>query len=99
MVSGSGNSTGSGDSTGRGSSTGSGNSTSSGGSCRNSDCGYINSGSILIICHIIIITVANLTSLNNVPLLTSVDVVPLMKTAEVVENSGHCMYSIGLKCL
>ena len=29
---------------------------------------------------------------------TSVDVVPLMKTAGVVENSGHCIYSIGLKC-
>ena len=36
--------------------------------------------------------------LYNVPLLTSVDVVPLMKTAGVVENSGHCIYSIGLKC-
>ena len=34
----------------------------------------------------------------NVPLLTSVDVVPLMKTAGVVENSGHCIYSIGLMC-
>ena len=34
----------------------------------------------------------------NVPLLTSVDVVPLMKTAGVVKNSGHCIYSIGLKC-
>ena len=34
----------------------------------------------------------------NVYLLTSVDVVPLMKTAGVVENSGHCTYSIGLKC-
>ena len=34
----------------------------------------------------------------NVPLLTSVDVVPLMKTAGVVENSGHCIYSIGLTC-
>ena len=43
-------------------------------------------------------TVATLTSLNNVPLLTSVDVVPLMKTAVVVENSGHCMYCIGLRC-
>ena len=32
-------------------------------------------------------------------LLTSVDVVPLMKTADVVENSGHCIYSIGLNCL
>ena len=31
-------------------------------------------------------------------LLTSVDVVPTMKTAGVVENSGHCIYSIGLKC-
>ena len=29
---------------------------------------------------------------------TSTDVVPLMKTAGVVENSGHCTYSIGLKC-
>ena len=29
---------------------------------------------------------------------TSVDVVPLMKTARVVVNSGHCVYSIGLKC-
>ena len=28
-----------------------------------------------------------------------VDVVPLIKTACVVENSGHCIYSIGLKCL
>ena len=27
-----------------------------------------------------------------------VDVVPLMKTAGVVENSGHCKYSMGLKC-
>ena len=36
-------------------------------------------------------------SLHNVPLLTSVDVVPLMKTAGVVENSEHCIYSIGLK--
>ena len=26
------------------------------------------------------------------------DVVPLMKTAGVVENSEHCIYSIGLKC-
>ena len=26
------------------------------------------------------------------------DVVPLMKTAGVVKNSGHCIYSIGLKC-
>ena len=43
-------------------------------------------------------TVATLTSLYNVYLLTSVDVVPLMKTAGVVENSGHCTYSIGLKC-
>ena len=43
-------------------------------------------------------TVATLTSLYNVPLLTSVDVVPLMKTAGVVENSGQCIYSIGLKC-
>ena len=33
-----------------------------------------------------------------VNLLTSVDVVPLMKSAGVVENSGHCIYSIGLKC-
>ena len=31
-------------------------------------------------------------------LLLIVDVVPLMKTAGVVENSGHCTYSIGLKC-
>ena len=36
---------------------------------------------------------------NNVPLLTSVNIVPLMMTAGVVRNSGHCMYSIGLKCL
>ena len=43
-------------------------------------------------------TVVTLTSLNYVPLLTSVDVVPLMKTAGVVENSRHCIYSIGLKC-
>ena len=43
-------------------------------------------------------TVATLTSLYDVYLLTSVDVVPLMKTARVVENSGHCIYSIGLKC-
>ena len=43
-------------------------------------------------------TVATLTSLYNVHLLTSVDVVPLMKAAGVVENSGHCIYSIGLKC-
>ena len=42
--------------------------------------------------------VATLTSLYNVPLLTSVDVMPLMKTAGVVENSEHCIYSIGLKC-
>ena len=41
---------------------------------------------------------ATLTSLYNVYLLTSVDVVPLMKTAGVVKNSGHCIYSIGLKC-
>ena len=27
-----------------------------------------------------------------------VDVVPLMKTAGVVENSGHCTYSIVLRC-
>ena len=27
-----------------------------------------------------------------------VDVVPLMKTKGVVKNSGHCIYSIGLKC-
>ena len=26
------------------------------------------------------------------------DVIPLMMTAGVVENSGHCIYSIGLKC-
>ena len=43
-------------------------------------------------------TVATLASLYKVPLLTSVDVVPLMKTAGVVKNSGHCIYSIGLKC-
>ena len=43
-------------------------------------------------------TVATLTSLYNVPLLTSIDVVSLMKTAGVVENSWHCVYSIGLKC-
>ena len=41
--------------------------------------------------------VATLTSPYNVYLLTSVDVVPLMKTAGVIENSGHCIYSIGLK--
>ena len=35
---------------------------------------------------------------NNVHLLTYVDVTPLMKTAGVIENSGHCIYSIGLKC-
>ena len=29
---------------------------------------------------------------------TTSTVVPLMKTAGVVENSGHCIYSIGLKC-
>ena len=29
---------------------------------------------------------------------STVDVVPLMKTAGVVENSGDCIYSIGLKC-
>ena len=29
---------------------------------------------------------------------STVDVVPLMKTAGVVENSGHCIYSTGLKC-
>ena len=39
-----------------------------------------------------------ITYLYNVPLLTLADVVPLMKTAGVVENSGHCMYSIGLRC-
>ena len=27
-----------------------------------------------------------------------VDVVPLMKAAGGVKNSGHCIYSIGLKC-
>ena len=43
-------------------------------------------------------TVATLTSLYIVYLLTSVDVVPLMTTAGVVENSGHCIHSIGLKC-
>ena len=42
--------------------------------------------------------VATPTSLYNVALLTSVDVLPLMKTAGVVENSGHCIYSIGLRC-
>ena len=42
-------------------------------------------------------TVITLASLS-VPLLSSVDVVPLVKTAGVVENSGHCIYSIGLKC-
>ena len=41
---------------------------------------------------------ATLTSLNNVPLLASVDVILLMKTAVVVENRGHCIYSIRLKC-
>ena len=44
-------------------------------------------------------TVATITSPNNVYLMTSLDVVPLMKTAGVVENSGHCTYSIGLKSL
>ena len=29
----------------------------------------------------------------------TLDVVPLMKTAGVVENSGHCLYCIGSKCL
>ena len=33
-----------------------------------------------------------------IPLLTSIDVAPLMKTTGVVENSGHCIYCIGLKC-
>ena len=32
--------------------------------------------------------------LYNGPLMTLVDVVPLMKTAGVVENSGHCIYTI-----
>ena len=41
---------------------------------------------------------SSVTSPYNAHLLTSVDVVPLMKTAGVVENSGHCMYSAGLKC-
>ena len=50
-------------------------------------------------CITFVRTVVTLTSLINVPVLTSVDVVPLMKTAGVVENSGHCIYSIGLKCL
>ena len=49
---------------------------------------------MLLRCIYIYIT---LTSLNNVPLLTSVDV-PLTKTAGAVKNSGHCLYSIGLKC-
>ena len=40
----------------------------------------------------------SLTSLSKVVLLTSVNVVPLMKTAGVVANSGHCIYSIGLRC-
>ena len=40
----------------------------------------------------------NVVKLYNVYLLTSVDVVPLMKTAGVVENFGHCTYSIELKC-
>ena len=40
----------------------------------------------------------NIALLDNFPLLTSVDVVPLMKTTGVVKNSGHCIYSIGLKC-
>ena len=44
-------------------------------------------------------TVATLTSPYNIYLLTSVDVVPLMKTTGVVENSGHCIYSIGLQYL
>ena len=29
---------------------------------------------------------------------STVGVVSLMKTARLVENSGHCIYSIGLKC-
>ena len=41
-------------------------------------------------------TVSSHISLYNVALLMSVDVVPLMKTAGVVENCGHCIYSIGL---
>ena len=31
--------------------------------------------------------------------LTTVDVMQLMKCAGVVENSGYCVYSLGLKCL
>ena len=53
---------------------------------------------LLLLIIYIYIYMASLTSLYNVYLLTSVDVVPLMKTAGVVENSGHCIYSIGLKC-
>ena len=30
--------------------------------------------------------------------MSSDDVAPLMKTANVAENSGHCIYSIGLMC-
>ena len=29
---------------------------------------------------------------------STVNIVLLMKTADVVKNSGHCIYSIGLKC-
>ena len=29
---------------------------------------------------------------------STVDVVPLMKTTGVIKNSGHCIYSIGLRC-
>ena len=49
---------------------------------------------LCILCNIYIY----IRNIYNVPLLTSVDVVPLMKTAGVVENSGHCIYFIGLRC-
>ena len=39
-----------------------------------------------------------ISNLHIYPQRSLVDVVLLMKTAGVVENSGHCMYSIGLKC-
>ena len=41
---------------------------------------------------------AQLTIMHNYLKQFNIDVVPLMKTAGVVENSGHCIYSIGLKC-
>ena len=48
--------------------------------------------------HLLMRSMVALTSLNNVPLLTSVVVETPMKSADVVENSGHCIYYIGLKC-